>query len=59
MDSPTKKILEQIRQTNQISRRHYGQLVSLMLSSEVSSPEKFYLNQIFDKLQLGQITFTN
>lgn len=53
------KILEQTLETGHISRRHYGQLISLILSNEVNDSDRSRLNQILDKLQLGQINLTN
>ena len=57
------RILEQIAQTGQISRRDYAQLVAVMLrveakdrfSKEDATPMR--LREVFDKLQLGQIKF--
>ncbi len=57
------KILEQISQTGQISRRDYARLVAVMLRAEakdrVSKGEATltHLREVFDKLQLGQIKF--
>lgn len=57
------KILEQIAQTGQISRRDYAQLVAVMLRAEAKdqlSKEEarpMHLREVFDKLQLGQIKF--
>ena len=49
-------ILEQIWQTRQISRSNYSQLVFLMLSNQVNPSDRSRLNQILDKMQLGQIS---
>ncbi|NJL91472.1 MAG: hypothetical protein HC916_18085 [Coleofasciculaceae cyanobacterium SM2_1_6] len=55
------KILEQIAQTGQISRRDYAQLVAVMLRAEAKDQffggEATRLREVFDKLQLGQIKF--
>jgi len=53
------KILEQAQQQKQISRRHYSQIISLMLSIEVGSSDRTQINQILNQLQLGQIRLTN
>lgn len=49
-------ILEQIQQTKRISRSNYSQLVFLILSNQMNPGDRSRLNQILDKMQLGQIS---
>jgi hypothetical protein len=57
------KLLEQISQTGQVSRRDYAQLVAVMLRAEAKDrfsqgkATPIHLREVFDKLQLGQIKF--
>lgn len=52
-------ILDQIQQTKQISRSDYTQLVLLLLSNQLNQSDRTRLNQVLDKMQLGQISLIN
>ena len=52
-------ILDQIQQTKQISRSDYNQLVLLLLSNQLNPGDRSCLNQVLDKMQLGQISLIN
>ncbi len=52
-------ILDQIQQTKQISQSDYNQLVLLLLSNQLNPGDRSRLNQVLDKMQLGQISLIN